>query len=164
MAGDAPRPAQEVELEHEAAKSKNANLFAVFESGGKQHRVVCGETVRLERLPGAAGDEVSFNRVLMIGAGEQVLVGAPYVDGGLVTGEFVAQGRGKKIRVIKFKRRKNYLRHKGHRQAFSDVLITGIAHPRDDEDPAVAEKNAPAEKNVPAAAAPPTTQPTQPTQ
>ena len=164
MAGDAPRPAQEVELEHEAAKSKNADLFAVFESGGKQHRVVCGETVRLERLPGAAGDEVSFNRVLMIGAGEQVLVGAPYVDGGLVTGEFVAQGRGKKIRVIKFKRRKNYLRHKGHRQAFSDVLITGIAHPSHEDDPAVAETNAPAEKNAPAAAPPQTTQPTQPTQ
>ena len=152
MAGDAPRPAQEVELEHEAAKSKNADLFAVFESGGKQHRVVCGETVRLERLPGAAGDEVSFNRVLMIGAGEQVVVGAPYVDGGLVTGEFVAQGRGKKIRVIKFKRRKNYLRHKGHRQAFSDVLITGIAHP--------SHEDAVAEKNVPAAAPPQTTQPT----
>ena len=157
-------------MEHEAAKSKNADLFAVFESGGKQHRVVCGETVRLERLPGAAGDEVSFSRVLMIGAGEQILVGAPYVDGGLVTGEFVAQGRGKKIRVIKFKRRKNYLRHKGHRQAFSDVLITGIAHPNHEDDPAVAgknapaEQNAPAEKNVPAATPPPQTQPTQQTQ
>lgn len=126
-------------MEHEAAKSQNPDLFAVFESGGKQHRVVCGETVRLERLPGGAGDEVSFDRVLMIGAGEQVLVGAPYVEGGLVTGEFLAQGKGKKIRVIKFKRRKNYLRHKGHRQEFSDVLITGISRPPGQESQAVAE-------------------------
>lgn len=149
-------------MEHEAAKPKDADLFAVFESGGKQHRVACGDTVRLERLPGEAGDEVSFNRVLMIGAGEQVLVGAPYVDGGLVTGKFVVQGRGEKIRVIKFKRRKNYLRHKGHRQAFSDVLITGIAH---ENEAAVAEKidaAAPVDASEPPAAA--ATQPAEPAQ
>ena len=115
-------------MENEAEKPKDADPFAVFESGGKQHRVVCGETVRLERLPGEPGEAVSFDRVLLIAAGDQVLVGAPYVAGGLVTGELVAQGKRPKIRVIKFKRRKNYLRRKGHRQRFSDVLITGISH------------------------------------
>ena len=108
---------------------RDVGLFAVVESGGKQHRVVCGEVVRLERLPGEPGEAVSFARVLMIGAGQDVLVGAPYVQGGLVAGEVVAQGKGPKIRVIKFKRRKNYLRHKGHRQAFTDVRITRISRP-----------------------------------
>ena len=102
-------------------------MFAVIESGGKQHRVVEGEVVRLERLPGSPGDSLVFERVLMIGADESVDVGTPYVAGGRVAGEVVEQGRGKKIRVIKFKRRKNYLRRKGHRQAYTDVKITAIS-------------------------------------
>ena len=101
-------------------------MFAVFESGGKQHRVVEGEVVRLERLDGSPGDTIVFDRVLMIAEGDDVAIGEPLVDGGQVTGEVVGQGRGKKIRVIKFKRRKNYLRKKGHRQAFTDVRITAI--------------------------------------
>lgn len=115
-------------MENEAEKPKDADQFAVFESGGKQHRVVRGETVRLERLPGEPGELVSFHRVLLLAVGDEVLIGTPYVKGGLVTGELVAQGKHPKIRVIKFKRRKNYLRRKGHRQAFTDVLITGISH------------------------------------
>lgn len=102
-------------------------MFAVIESGGKQHRVVEGEVVRLERLPGSPGDSLVFERVLMIGADENLDVGTPYVESGRVAGEVVAQGRGKKIRVIKFKRRKNYLRRKGHRQAYTDVKITAIS-------------------------------------
>lgn len=101
-------------------------MFAVFESGGKQHRVVEGEVVRLERLDGEPGDTIVFNRVLMIAEGDDIAIGEPLVAGGQVTGEVVDQGRGKKIRVIKFKRRKNYLRKKGHRQAFTDVRITAI--------------------------------------
>lgn len=102
-------------------------MFAVIESGGKQHRVVEGEVVRLERLPGEPGDAVVFERVLMVGAAQDVDLGAPYVANSRVAGEVVAQGRGKKIRVIKFKRRKNYLRRKGHRQAYTDVKITAIS-------------------------------------
>ena len=101
-------------------------MFAVFESGGKQHRVVEGEVVRLERLDGEPGDAVTFDRVLMVAEGDEVSIGAPLVEGSRVTGEVVVQGRGRKIRVIKFKRRKNYLRKKGHRQAFTDVRITAI--------------------------------------
>ncbi len=103
-------------------------MFAVFESGGKQHRVVEGEVVRLERLAGEPGDRVVFDRVLMIAEGNSVALGTPLVEGGKVAGEVVAQGLGKKIRVIKFKRRKNYLRKKGHRQAYTDVKITAICH------------------------------------
>ena len=101
-------------------------MFAVFESGGKQHRVVEGEVVRLERLDGEPGETIVFDRVLMIAEGDDIAIGEPLVEGGQVTGEVVEQGRGKKIRVIKFKRRKNYLRKKGHRQAFTDVKITAI--------------------------------------
>ncbi|MYD96049.1 MAG: 50S ribosomal protein L21 [Gammaproteobacteria bacterium] len=101
-------------------------MFAVFESGGKQHRVVEGEVVRLERLEGEPGDNIVFDRVLMIAEGDDIAIGEPLVEGGRVTGEVVNQGRGKKISVIKFKRRKNYLRKKGHRQAFTDVRITAI--------------------------------------
>lgn len=101
-------------------------MFAVFESGGKQHRAVEGEVVRLERLDGDPGDEVVFDRVLMLAKGDDVAVGTPLVDGVRVTGEVVGQGRGRKIRVIKFKRRKNYLRKKGHRQHFTDVRIKAI--------------------------------------
>lgn len=102
-------------------------MFAVFESGGKQHRVVEGEVVRLERLAGEPGDPVVFDRVLMIAAGDDVVVGEPLVQGGRVSGEVVAQARGRKINVIKFKRRKNYLRRKGHRQDYTDVKITAIS-------------------------------------
>ncbi|MDE0037205.1 MAG: 50S ribosomal protein L21 [Gammaproteobacteria bacterium] len=101
-------------------------MFAVFESGGKQHRVVEGEVVRLERLDGEPGETIVFDRVLMIAEGDDIVIGEPLVEGGQVTGEVVGQGLGKKIRVIKFKRRKNYLRKKGHRQAFTDVKITAI--------------------------------------
>ena len=145
---------QEVELKNEAAKPKDAERFAVFESGGKQHRVARDETVRLERLPGQPGDTVLFQRVLLVSTGDEVLIGTPYVKGGLVTGELVAQGRHPKIRVIKFKRRKNYLRRKGHRQEFSDVRITGISHASeiaqaaaksgDAQTPAVAADDSPA--------------------
>ena len=101
-------------------------MFAVFESGGKQHRVSEGEVVRLERLPTGVGESVAFDRVLMVARADDVAVGTPYVDGVSVTGEVVAQGRGRKIRVIKFKRRKNYLRRSGHRQHYTDVRITGV--------------------------------------
>ena len=102
-------------------------MFAVFESGGKQHRATEGEVVRLERLPGDPGERVVFDRVLMIAEGDNIAVGTPLVEGGQVAGEVVEQGQGRKITVIKFKRRKNYLRKKGHRQHYTDVRITAIS-------------------------------------
>ena len=102
-------------------------MFAVFESGGKQHRVTEGEVVRLERLQGKPGEQIVFDRVLMIAEGNDVAVGTPLVEGGQVAGEVVEQGKGRKITVIKFKRRKNYMRKKGHRQLYTDVRITAIS-------------------------------------
>ena len=102
-------------------------MFAVFESGGKQHRVAEGEVVRLERLDGQPGDQVVFDRVLMIADGDDVAIGKPLIEGGEVAGEVVEQGRARKITVLKFKRRKNYMRKKGHRQPYTDVRITAIS-------------------------------------
>ncbi|HEY5680763.1 MAG TPA: 50S ribosomal protein L21 [Pseudomonadales bacterium] len=101
-------------------------MFAVFSSGGKQHRVTEGEVIRVERLTGEPGDEVVFDKVLMVADGDDVSVGQPFVDGGKVTAEVVSSGRGKKIRVIKFKRRKDYMRRQGHRQWYTELKITGI--------------------------------------
>ncbi|MDZ7824830.1 MAG: 50S ribosomal protein L21 [Gammaproteobacteria bacterium] len=102
-------------------------MFAVFESGGKQHRVQEGDLVKLEKLDVAAGDAVTFDRVLLVGEGDDVAIGAPLVEGGKVTAEVVSQGRHRKIDVIKFKRRKDYHRKLGHRQSYTEIRVTGIS-------------------------------------
>ena len=102
-------------------------MFAVFQSGGKQHRVSEGDVVKVELLEGEPGAEVTFDRVLMVADGDNVNVGAPYVNDGKVTAEVVRVDRGKKVRIIKFKRRKDYLKRQGHRQWFTEVKITGIS-------------------------------------
>ena len=81
-------------------------MFAVFQSGGKQHRVSEGDVVKVELLEGEPGAEVTFDRVLMVADGDNVNVGTPYVNDGKVTAEVVRVDRGKKVRIIKFKRRK----------------------------------------------------------
>ena len=101
-------------------------MFAVIESGGKQHRVKEGETLKLEKLEVATGETVTFDKVLMVGEGATVDVGAPYVAGVRVTGEVVKQDRTDKVSIIKFRRRKHYMRRGTHRQSFTDVRITGI--------------------------------------
>ncbi len=101
-------------------------MYAVIESGGKQHRVVEGEILQLEKLEAATGDKVKFDKVLMVGEGESVKIGTPYVKGSQVTAEVLKQGRGDKIRIIKFNRRKQSKKKQGHRQWFTEVKITGI--------------------------------------
>ena len=100
-------------------------MYAVFKSGGKQHRVVEGETLKLEKIEAATGETVEFDKVLMIG-GDDVKIGTPLVAGGKVTAEVVDQGRHKKIKIVKFNRRKHYRRETGHRQWYTEVKITGI--------------------------------------
>jgi large subunit ribosomal protein L21 len=102
-------------------------VYAVFRTGGKQYRARQGERVRIERLNAAVGDAVAFDEVLLVGEGAQVKVGAPLVAGGKVEAKVVAQGRGDKIRIVKFKRRAHYKRVKGHRQPFTEVEITAIS-------------------------------------
>ena len=102
------------------------NMFAVFQSGGKQHRVSEGDVVKLEKLTAEPGQEVVFDQVLMVSNGNDVNVGAPFVEGGQVKAEVMRTDRGRKIRVIKFKRRKDFLRRQGHRKWFTEVKITAI--------------------------------------
>nr|WP_067290521.1 50S ribosomal protein L21 [Marinobacterium profundum] len=102
-------------------------MYAVIVSGGKQYRVQEGQTVRLEKLPAELGSSIEFDRVLMVGAGDDIKIGAPVVDGAKVTAEVVEHGRGKKVTILKFKRRKHHMKRQGHRQSFTEVKITGIS-------------------------------------
>lgn len=102
-------------------------MYAVISTGGKQYRVREGSVLRVEKLDARAGDKIEFDRVLLVGEGEDVKVGAPFVAGGKVEAEVQEQGRARKVGVVKFKRRKNYLRQHGHRQAYTRVKVTGIS-------------------------------------
>lgn len=101
-------------------------MYAVIISGGKQHRVVEGETLKLEKIEVPTESTIEFDQVLMVGSGSDVKIGAPYVAGAKVTAQVVAQGRHDKVTIIKFKRRKHHMKRAGHRQWFTEVKITGI--------------------------------------
>jgi len=101
-------------------------MYAVIESGGKQHRVEPGEVLNLELLEAATGDTIDFDKVLMVADGDDVKIGAPYVDGGKVSAEILSHGRAKKVRIVKFRRRKHSRSQMGHRQWFTEVKITNI--------------------------------------
>jgi large subunit ribosomal protein L21 len=101
-------------------------MYAVFQSGGKQHRVAEGQTVRLEKIEVAPGETVEFEDILMVSNGDDVKIGTPSVAGAKITAEVVAHGRGEKINIVKFRRRKHSRKQMGHRQWFTEVKITGI--------------------------------------
>lgn len=101
-------------------------MYAVVLSGGKQHRVVEGETLKVEKIELGIGAKVEFDQVLMVSNGDTVTLGAPYIKGHKVIGEVVEQGRGDKVRIIKFRRRKHHMKHQGHRQYFTAVKITSL--------------------------------------
>ncbi|MFK7829003.1 MAG: 50S ribosomal protein L21 [Congregibacter sp.] len=101
-------------------------MYAVIESGGKQHRVIEGETLKLEKIEAATGDSIEFDKVLMLG-GDTVQVGTPLVGGAKVTAEVVEHGRHAKVKIIKFNRRKHHRKETGHRQWYTEVRITGIS-------------------------------------
>ncbi|MEE3607461.1 MULTISPECIES: 50S ribosomal protein L21 [Avibacterium] len=101
-------------------------MYAVFQSGGKQHRVSEGQVVRLEKLEISTGESVEFDSVLMVVNGEDVKIGAPVVAGAKVVAEVVSHGRGDKVKIVKFRRRKHSRKQQGHRQWFTEVKITGI--------------------------------------
>jgi len=102
-------------------------MYAVIVSGGKQHRIEEGETLKLEKLNLEVGASVDFDRVLLVVNGENVNIGAPVVEGAKVSAEIVSHGRGKKVRIMKFKRRTHHMKQMGHRQWFTEVKITGIS-------------------------------------
>ena len=101
-------------------------MYAVFKTGGKQYRATTGDILKVEKIEAEKGATVELDQVLMVGEGEDVKIGAPYLEGSKVTATVVDHGRHKKIKVIKFKRRKNYRKQMGHRQYFTQIEITGI--------------------------------------
>jgi len=101
-------------------------MYAVIATGGKQYRVSEGAVLRVEKLDAEEGASVEFDQVLLVGDGETVSVGKPYLEGGKVQATVMAQGKARKVEIVKFRRRKNYRRTKGHRQNFTQVKITGI--------------------------------------
>ena len=102
-------------------------MYAVVVSGGKQHRVEEGETLKLEKLNAEVGSSIDFDRILLVANGDDVKIGEPVVAGAKVSAEVVSHGRGKKVRIVKFKRRKHHLKQAGHRQWYTEVKITGIS-------------------------------------
>ena len=101
-------------------------MYAVFKTGGKQYRASTGDVIKIEKIEAEKGATIELDQVLMVGEGEDVKIGTPFLEGGKVTATVVDQGRRDKIMVIKFKRRKNYRRQMGHRQYFTQIEITGI--------------------------------------
>lgn len=101
-------------------------MYAVIVSGGKQHRVEEGETLRLEKIEVATGETITFDEVLLVTKDDQVNIGAPHVEGAKVTAEVISHGRADKVKIIKFRRRKHSMKRQGHRQWYTEVKITGI--------------------------------------
>ena len=101
-------------------------MFAVINTGGKQYRVSEGTVLRIEKLDADAGSTVEFGEVLLVGQGDNIKVGRPLVSGAKVTATIQSHGQADKVRIVKFRRRKHYLRQKTHRQKYTEVKVTGI--------------------------------------
>ena len=131
-------------------------MYAIIETGGKQYRVQNGDKIAVEKLGIEDGQQVTFDKVLVVGDGADVKVGAPYVDGVTVEGTVVETGKGKKVVIFKYKAKKDYRKTQGHRQPYTLVEITSIAGksdaPAKAAAPAAEEKAeaAPAEEAKPA--------------
>jgi len=101
-------------------------MYAVIATGGKQYKVTKGETLRVEKLDGEEGSTVKLDKVLMVADGDKVSVGTPTLDKASVTAKIMAQGRGDKVEIIKFRRRKHSRTRAGHRQGYTEIEVTDI--------------------------------------
>ena len=101
-------------------------MYAVIATGGKQYRVTKDAVLRVEKLDAEPGSTVELGEVLLVGEGAEVKLGKPRVDGSKVLATVVRHGKGDKVSIVKFRRRKHYLRQKGHRQMFTEVKVTDI--------------------------------------
>jgi large subunit ribosomal protein L21 len=101
-------------------------MFAVIESGGKQHTVSEGDQLKVELLPGEEGASIEFDKVLMISDGSASKIGSPFVENAKVMAKLISHGKAEKIKIFKMKRRKDYRRTYGHRQKFTEILIESI--------------------------------------
>jgi large subunit ribosomal protein L21 len=106
--------------------SERQKMFAVIKTGGKQYRVAANDLLKVEKLAGNVGDTVEFGQVLVFGEGESATIGAPFVDGAMVTAEVVEQGKSRTVVAFKKRRRQNSRRKIGHRQLLTTVKITEI--------------------------------------
>ncbi|MCI8645638.1 MAG: 50S ribosomal protein L21 [Firmicutes bacterium] len=113
-------------------------MYAIIETGGKQYRVAEGDQIRIEKIKADNGEQIKFDKVLVMGDGADAKVGAPYVDGAAVFGDVLETGKGKKVIIFKYKAKKDYRKKQGHRQPYTLVEITGVS----------ADGTAPAKKAV----------------
>jgi large subunit ribosomal protein L21 len=102
-------------------------MYAVIKTGGKQYKVEKGSTLRVEKLDGDAGTKLTFEEVLLVADGENIQIGTPVLGGAKVSAEIVAQEKGEKLIVFKFRRRKAYRRKNGHRQSYTAIKVTDIS-------------------------------------
>lgn len=102
-------------------------MYALIKTGGKQYRVAEGQTLKIETVPGAVGETVYFDHVMMVVDGDKITLGTPIIPGHKVAAEVVSHGRHKKVHIIKFRRRKHYMRRQGHRQNYTEIKITALA-------------------------------------
>lgn len=102
-------------------------MYAVIKTGGKQYRVAAGEKLKIEQIPAEVGAEITLDQILMVGKGESVKIGAPFVAGASVKATVLSQGRHDKIKIFKMRRRKHYQKHQGHRQNYTEIRIDGIS-------------------------------------
>ena len=101
-------------------------MYAVIVTGGKQYRVMAGETLRVEKLDAEVGAAVDINNVLMVGDGDNITIGAPSIANALVKATIKSHGRLDKIKIVKFRRRKHHRKQMGHRQHYTEIEINGI--------------------------------------
>lgn len=101
-------------------------MYAVIATGGKQYRVTEGETLKVEKIAGEEGSEIELEQVLMVADGDNIQVGTPLLETGTVTATIKAHGRGKKVEIVKFRRRKHHRKQMGHRQSFTEIEVTKI--------------------------------------
>jgi len=102
-------------------------MYAVIKTGGKQYRVSSGDRLKVESLEASEGDAIALDEVLMVGEGESVTIGTPTVANASVSAKVVSHSRGKKIDIVKFRRRKHHRKQMGHRQNYTELEITGIS-------------------------------------
>jgi large subunit ribosomal protein L21 len=123
-------------------------MYAVFRSGGKQYRAVKGDILRLEKIDAEEGASLEFDQVLLVGNGSDLKLGSPLIEGTSVSATVLRQGKSRKVPVVKFRRRQNYLRQGTHRQFFTEVEITAIGGVSDSDASEVGEAKVPAKKKA----------------
>lgn len=119
-------------------------MYAVIKTGGKQYKVAAGDTLKVEKLAGDVGSSVVIDKVLMIADGDNTTVGTPLIDGAQVNATVVSHGRGDKVMIFKFNRRKHYRKTQGHRQSYTEIQIDTINAKGGSSAKAAAKKAAPA--------------------